>query len=88
MAARRRDLVPRHHLNPDEPDSDPSWLNEPGPFNFWRSHFVKTLTTPRDHGETHIWVVNTESQTSLQTATTGGAHWFLVAWFIEPETDA
>ena len=70
--------------NPDNLSSDPAWLNGPGPLNFWRAHFAKTTEDARHHNSVQIWVVNTESQTSLHNPV-GGNHWFLVAWFIAPE---
>ena len=54
--------------NPDNLSSDPAWLNGPGPFNFWRAHFVKTTEDARHHNSVQIWVVNTESQTSHHNA--------------------
>ena len=47
-----------------------------------------TLAEPNDHGRVHMMVVNTESATSSLSVfcpdVLGGAHWFIVAWLIEP----
>lgn len=69
--------------NPDAPNSDPHWLAGPGPFNFWRAFFLRTLTDIRDQGRVHIMVVNSVSQTALDSNNLGGEHWFIVAWIVE-----
>ena len=77
--------------NPDGIGTDPHWLSGPGPMNYWRLHFSRTLSDAHDHGRVHIMIVNTEDATaSLATAShmpMAGAHWFVVAWYIEPRND-
>ena len=53
--------------------------------NYWRVHFARTLTDPRDHGRVHIMVVNTEDATAALSPTIRGSHWFVVAWLVEPD---
>ena len=56
--------------------------------NYWRVHFARTLTDPRDHGRVHIMVVNTEdatTKTASSSSPMGGSHWFVAAWFVNPE---
>ena len=57
--------------------------------NFWRVHFARTLTDVRDQGRVHIMVVNTASATARLSATglISGAHWFVVAWLVEPRAE-
>ena len=73
-------------INPDGPDVNPAWLSGPGPINYWRTHFARTLVDPRDQGRVHIMVVNAdEAQVSTANAgAIGGSHWFVAAWFVEP----
>lgn len=62
------------------------WLSGPGPLNYWKTHFARTLAEAQYHGRVHIMVVNTESQHSLSDFDSG-RHWFVVAWYIEPENE-
>ena len=64
--------------------NDVGWMHSPSPYNYWHTFFMRTLTNPAYHGTVHIMAVNSDSQHSLH-ATTAGTHWFLAAWFIEPE---
>ena len=72
--------------NPDGHNTAPSWLMGPAPINYFRTTFHNTLLRRADHGRVHIMVVNTEAQYTLQDAASG-MHWFLAAWYIEPESD-
>ena len=74
-------LVTAH--NPDGAGTDPAWLSGPGPINFWRTHFARTIADSKHHGVVHMMVVNTEEQYALHNAASG-EHWILLAWFIEP----
>ena len=77
--------------NPDGVGTAPAWLSGPGPMNFWRIHFARTLTDVRDQGRVHIMVVNTVDATAdlahATLASTPGEHCFLVAWFVTPADD-
>jgi hypothetical protein len=72
--------------NPDGASTSPSWLSGPGPLNFWRVHFQRTMADQAEHGVVHIMVVNTENAFSL-TEHNSGAHWFVVAWVVEPAAE-
>ena len=75
-------LVTLH--NPDAPNTDPSWLAGPGSFNQWHAYFQRTLEQAHEHGRVHIMIVNTVTLEALHDIASG-RHWFVVAWFIEPE---
>ena len=72
-----------HANNPDAPQTAPAWLSGPGPMNFWQTHFARTLIDDNEHGRVHMMVVNTVNAYTL-SAQASGAHWFIVAWFIDP----
>ena len=72
--------------NPDAGQASPAWLSGPAPINYFRTTFLNSLMRPADHGRVHIMVVNTEPQYTLQNAA-AGIHWFIAAWFIEPDSD-
>ena len=57
-----------------------------GPLNYWKTHFARTLAEAQYHGRVRIMVVNTESQHSLSDFDSG-THWFVVAWYVEPENE-
>lgn len=65
--------------NPDGPGTSPGWLSGPGPMNFWRTYFGRTLVNPAEQGRIHIMVVNSENAYTI-TEGASGVHWFLVAW--------
>ena len=70
-----------------DPSPEPNgrrWLSGPGPINYWRSHFARTVTEPRHHGRVHIMIVNTDEQYDVRDS---GSHWFLAAWYIEPDPE-
>lgn len=69
--------------NPDGEGRDPAWLSGPGPINYWRTHFARTIADPKHHGVVRMMVVNTHEQCSLHDALSC-EHWILIAWFIEP----
>ena len=74
-----------HHDNPDGAAGGPGWFSGPGPVNFWETHFFRTVNETRHRGEVQIMVVNTEEARSLNTnGPIGGAHWFIVAWVVDP----
>ena len=73
------------HLNPN--DENMRWLSGPGPMNYWRTHFARTLITPAEQGQVHIFIVNTAEVTTV-TSALAGEHWFVVAWFVNPQDAA
>ena len=75
--------------NPDRSDRTrgAKWFSSPMPMNFFESRVAETVANPSKHGKTHFVVVNTERQTRLSN-TIGGIHWFLTAWYIEPDENA
>jgi hypothetical protein len=75
-------LVTLH--NPDAPNTDPSWLAGPGSFNHWQTYLQRTLVQAHEHGRVHIMIVNTVTSFTLHDIASG-RHWFVVAWFIEPD---
>ena len=72
--------------NPDADETAPGWLSGPAPINYFRTAFLNSLIRRADHGRVHIMIVNTEAQYTLQDAASG-LHWFVAAWFIEPDSD-
>ena len=78
-------LVTLH--NPDAPNTDPSWLAGPGSFNHWQEYLQRTLVQAHEHGRVHIMIVNTVALDTLHDVASG-RHWFVVAWFIEPDVPA
>ncbi len=78
-------LVTLH--NPDARNTNPSWLAGPGSFNRWQECLKRTLEEANEHGRVHIMIVNTETSSTLHD-TASGRHWFVVAWFIEPDAPA
>ena len=41
------------------------WLSDPGPLNFWQTHFARTIANSRYHGRVHIMIVNADNAFSL-----------------------
>jgi hypothetical protein len=78
-------LVTLH--NPDAPNTDPSWLAGPGSFNHWQEYLQRTLVQAHEHGRVHIMIVNTVALDTLHDIASG-RHWFVVAWFMEPDAPA
>ena len=78
--------------NPDGAGQAPSWMAPPGPINLYESYFRRTLLDPQEHGVVHIMVVNEtpvfDITENANSADMPGSHWFLAAWFIEPEQEA
>jgi hypothetical protein len=74
------------HSNPDSPGTEAGWLRGPGPLNFWYTFFAQTVATPNLRSQVHIMVVNTEVDRGVPSPSgaLGGAHWFVVAWLVEP----
>ena len=71
--------------NPDSLGVRPTWLSGPGPLNYFYTFFAQTLASSAHHGRVHIMVVNTAKDTGVAPPTMGGVHWFVVAWYIEPQ---
>jgi len=63
---------------------DVGWMHSPSPYNYFRTFYARTVAEPRYHGQVHIMPVNTESQHSLHVPVSG-THWFLAAWYLEPQ---
>ena len=70
--------------NPDNTDTEPEWLSGPGPLNYFYTFFAQTLAEPQHRGRIRIMVVNTTPDDGMAPAVVGGAHWFVVAWYIDP----
>ena len=68
--------------------NEASWLTV-GPLNHWREYFERTISDPREHGRLHIMVANTVTAvTDVSDAEPApGSHWFLTAWFVDPEDE-
>ena len=67
-------------------NDDVGWMHSPVPLNYFKSFFARTVVEKRYHGTVHVMAVNTDAQYSIHTAVSG-THWFLCAWFIEPEPE-
>jgi hypothetical protein len=73
--------------NPDALGADANWLSGPAPLNYFYTFFASTLARPEMRGRVFIMVVNTEMDrgfNGLPPNAMGGAHWFVVAWIIDP----
>ena len=71
--------------NPDAPNTNPAWLSGPGPLNYFYTFFAQTLTEPHHRGRVRIMVVNTEEDRGVFTGAVGGRHWFVAAWYVDPD---
>ena len=82
-------IEPRIGADGQPIDRSTKWLSGPAPYNHWMIHFDRTLMNAAEKGVVHIMVVNSESVYSVAQAAAngpmGGVHWFLVAWFIDPD---
>ena len=74
--------------NPDAASTSPSWLSGPGPLNYFYTFFAQTLMEPKHRGLVRIMVVNTAVDSGIAPSVgLGGRHWFVVAWFVDPDTE-
>ena len=67
-------------------DYDVGWLHSPSPINYFYAFFARTVAEAKFNGKLHIMAVNTQAQHSA-TSSISGTHWFLAAWYIEPEEE-
>ena len=61
------------------------WLSGPGPLNYFYTFFAQTLTEPQHRGRVRTIVVNTEEDRGVFTGVLGGRHWFVAAWYVDPD---
>ena len=69
------------------PHTDVGWMHSPSPYNYFETFFARTLAEPKYHGVLHIMPVNTESHFGGVHAPISGTHWFMAAWYLEPDLD-